>query len=119
VGGHGDTFQAVRRHGFHDPLVEPGGADLTAHVDFASLGRAAAQAGAAVFGPVGQGALLEALGLSARAEALAAAAPDQAADIAAAAHRLAAPEEMGELFKALALAAPGAPPPPGFPEPAP
>ena len=30
----GDTFQAIARHSFTDPLKDPGQADLTAHVDF-------------------------------------------------------------------------------------
>ncbi|HET7716600.1 MAG TPA: SAM-dependent methyltransferase, partial [Bauldia sp.] len=42
----GETLQAVRGHRHVDPLAEPGEADLTAHVDFAALARAAAEAGA-------------------------------------------------------------------------
>ena len=34
----GETFQAVGRHGFADPLGAPGQVDLTAHVDFQALG---------------------------------------------------------------------------------
>lgn len=30
-------FQAFRKHGLHDPLVEPGTADLTADVDFSQV----------------------------------------------------------------------------------
>ena len=44
--GFGDTLQAVRRTRYADPLRQPGEADLTAHVDFAALARAAADAGA-------------------------------------------------------------------------
>ena len=43
--GHGDTFQAVRAHQYTDPLTAPGEADLTAHVDFSSLAKTAADAG--------------------------------------------------------------------------
>ena len=43
--GFGDTLQAVRRHAFVDPLLAPGEADLTAHVDFAALGRVARDCG--------------------------------------------------------------------------
>ena len=35
----GDSFQAVRRHAYADPLEAPGEADLTAHVDFEALAR--------------------------------------------------------------------------------
>ena len=67
-----------------------------------------------VFGPVGQGAWLEAMGIGLRAAALARAAPERAEEIAAARDRLTAPEQMGRLFKALALVAPGWPEPAGF-----
>ncbi len=115
-----ETLQAVRRHRFTDPLRDPGEADLSAHVDFGGLRRAAEAAGAAVHGPVPQGAFLRALGIEARAAALKArATPAQAADIDAALDRLAGsgtPERpgMGQLFKALCIAAPGLPVPPGF-----
>ena len=33
----GDTFQAIARHSFTDPLKNPGQADVTAHVDFQAL----------------------------------------------------------------------------------
>jgi NADH dehydrogenase [ubiquinone] 1 alpha subcomplex assembly factor 7 len=115
VRGFGDTLQAVRRHAFHDPLAEPGAADLTAHVNFAALARAAAEGGARPCGPVGQGEFLSRLGIAARAEALAAGAgPDGATEIAAALKRLIGPEEMGTLFKALALVPSARPAPPGF-----
>lgn len=111
----GDTLQAVKRHAFHDPLAEPGTADLTAHVDFAALARAAAEAGAASFGPLAQGVFFERLGIAARARALQArATPRQAHDLAAAYRRLVDPAEMGALFKVLALTHPTLPAPPGF-----
>ncbi|MGQ9371422.1 class I SAM-dependent methyltransferase [Azospirillum sp. A39] len=111
----GDTLQAVRRH-THVPVLEaPGDADLTAHVDFAALAVAAQAAGAAAFGPVTQGALLERLGIAARAAALKrTATPRQAADVDAALARLIGTDQMGTLFKALALAAPGVGAPAGF-----
>jgi SAM-dependent MidA family methyltransferase len=42
----GETLQALQGHRFVDPLALPGQADLTAHVDFAALSRAARAAGA-------------------------------------------------------------------------
>lgn len=114
-GGLADTFQAVRDHRPADPLEAPGEADLTAHVDFAALARAARIGGAAAYGPVEQAAFLARLGLDLRLERLLrSATPDQAAALEAGARRLTAPEEMGRLFKVLAIAAPGAPVPPGF-----
>ena len=109
----GETLQALSGHRTVDPLAEPGTADLTAHVDFEALAAASA---AVAHGPVGQGALLQALGIDARAEALKAkATPQQAVDVESALARLTAPDQMGRLFKALALTAEGAPVPPGFP----
>jgi len=110
----GDTLQAVRGHAFADPFAAPGEQDLTAHVDFAALAEAARAEGAVAYPIMPQGTLLDALGIAARAAALARAAPGRAAEIEAARHRLVAPDAMGTLFKALALTAPGWPAPAGF-----
>jgi NADH dehydrogenase [ubiquinone] 1 alpha subcomplex assembly factor 7 len=59
----GDTFQAIARHNFTDPLKAPGLADVTAHVDFQALARAADDLGARVHGPVTQGEFLTRLGI--------------------------------------------------------
>ncbi len=113
----GDTLQAVRGHAYADPLAEPGLADLTAHVDFAALARAATACGARAFGPLTQGAFLKALGIELRAAQLkAGATPQQAQEIDAALRRLtgAGPQDMGQLFKVLAICDPRLPPLPGF-----
>lgn len=106
----GDTLQALRNHAPDDPLAHPGQADLTAHVDFeplAALGQA--------FAYDEQGAFLTRLGIGARAERLARNLTGAALESHLAAHRrLTHPEEMGSLFKVLALTSAGAPPPPGF-----
>jgi NADH dehydrogenase [ubiquinone] 1 alpha subcomplex assembly factor 7 len=113
---YGDTLQAVRGHDYAPVLADPGEADLTAHVDFAALARAARAESAAVYGPVAQGAFLAALGIAARAEALArvAAGPEQRAAVASGVARLVVPEAMGTLFKALAVLHASQGPPPGF-----
>lgn len=108
----GDTLQALRDHRFANPFETPGEQDLTAHVDFATLAAAAQAEGTHVFGPVGQGALLTALGIDARAAVLAKASPDRAESIAADRARLTG--AMGTLFKALAITAPGWPVPAGL-----
>ena len=66
----GDTFQAIARHSFADPLKSPGQADVTAHVDFQALARAAEGLGARVHGPVPQGEFLKRLGIETRAVTL-------------------------------------------------
>jgi NADH dehydrogenase [ubiquinone] 1 alpha subcomplex assembly factor 7 len=109
-GSRGDTLQALRGHAFADPLAEPGLADLTAHVDF----RALAQAAQVPHRLVDQGSFLERLGITSRAQALAARLSGPALDAHVAAHRrLTHPSEMGSLFRVLALHAPGSPAPAG------
>ncbi len=117
--GAGETLQAVAQHRFVGVLETPGEADLTAHVDFAALSRAAVRAGARVHGPLRQGEFLRRLGIETRAERLLRqATPSQAADIRAAVRRLtgSGPNEMGDLFKVIAIAAPGLGPLPGLEE---
>ena len=112
--GRGDTLQAVAGHAFADPFEAPGERDLTAHVDFHALGAAAHGAGARIFGPAPQGVWLNAMGIKLRAASLAKAAPERGPEIAAARDRLTRPEQMGRLFKVMALVAPGWPEPAGF-----
>lgn len=111
----GDTLQALYAHRPDPPLAHPGVADLTAHVDFEALARAATQAGAGHSAMIPQGTLLERLGIAARAETLAAALCGAALQSHRAAYRrLTHADEMGTLFKALAIHPPGLAPPPGF-----
>jgi NADH dehydrogenase [ubiquinone] 1 alpha subcomplex assembly factor 7 len=105
----GDTFQALHAHAPAHPLASPGTADLTAHVDFEAL------AGPHPHAFTTQGRLLEALGINARSARLAASLSGEALQShLSATRRLTAPQEMGELFKALAIFPPHFPPPPGF-----
>jgi len=111
----GESLQALRGHRRHDVLRDAGSADLTAHVDFAALARAARDAGAACYGPLDQGEFLRRIGIETRMERLCTAAlPETAVAIRSGGNRLIDAREMGTLFKAMALTAPGAPPPAGF-----
>jgi len=112
--GAGDTLQSLSNHQYADPFAAPGERDLTAHVDFEALGEAARAEGVRVFGPVEQGAWLKAMGIDLRAVSLAKAAPERAAEIMADRDRLAAADQMGRLFKVMALVAPDWPEPAGF-----
>jgi SAM-dependent MidA family methyltransferase len=108
----GDTFQAVAQHAYADPLKNPGQADITAHVDFDALKRAAEAAGAGAHGPVEQGEFLRRLGIEARAHALMAkAAPAMAQEIAVALQRLTSSGRggMGSMFKVLGVSNPALP----------
>jgi NADH dehydrogenase [ubiquinone] 1 alpha subcomplex assembly factor 7 len=99
----GDTLQAVRRHGYVDPLAAPGTVDLTAHVLFAGLTGKVGAAGLAADGPMTQAEFLGRLGIAERATRLMAANPAKAAQVEAAVQRLMAPTGMGQLFKVLAV----------------
>jgi SAM-dependent MidA family methyltransferase len=105
----GDTFQAIARHSFADPLKAPGEADVTAHVDFQALARAAEDLGARAHGPVPQGDFLKRLGIETRAASLMAKASHEASDdIASALKRLIGGGRggMGSMFKVLAVSEP-------------
>ncbi|WMT86018.1 SAM-dependent methyltransferase [Pelagibacterium sp. 26DY04] len=103
----GETLQALARHTHVDPLAQPGAADLTAHVDFQALGRAARMAGLIVHPLAEQGPFLSSLGLAERHSALATANPEKAASLATAFDRLTSPDQMGTLFKVLCASSPG------------
>ena len=110
---HGDSLQALRDKRFADPLACPGEADLTAHVDFSAIAKAARTAGATAHGPITQGSYLTALGIGLRAERLRAAGAN-AEDLTLALERLTGAGGMGTLFKVLALTTPDLPAPPPF-----
>ena len=109
----GDTFQAIRAHEKVSPFDTPGSADLTAHVDFEALATAASPAAHTRLTP--QGVFLERLGITPRAQALANSLSGEALENHVAAHhRLTHPDQMGTLFKAMAIYPSDSPQPPGF-----
>ncbi len=111
----GGSLQAIANGRPADPLSPPGAADLTAHVDFATLADIVREAGALVHGPIPQGLFLARLGLFQRTGRLAERqAPMRAAALVDAAQRLAEPHRMGRLFKVMAISSPGAAVLPGF-----
>jgi len=110
----GDTMQAVSAHRYAGVFDAPGRHDLTAHVDFRALARAAEAAGMRTFGPMPQGRFLLQLGLEARCQTLMrTATAQQRQTIMSGARRLVDPTQMGELFKVMAVTVGlhGAPPP--------
>lgn len=103
----GDTLQAVLKHAYDDPLAHPGEADLTAHVDFAALAAAARDAGLGAH-LLTQGEFLLGMGLLERAGQLGARAGEAERErLSGEVERLAGPQAMGDLFKALAVLPPG------------
>ena len=92
------------RHRAHaDPLLWPGLNDITAFVDFTSVAEAAFDAGLDVLGYTSQASFLFNCGIL---SLLAQRGPEESADYiraARAVQRLTTPQEMGELFKVLAV----------------
>jgi SAM-dependent MidA family methyltransferase len=110
-----DTLQAVKGHTYADPFAEPGEADLTTQVSFGEVATWARRQGAAASQMLTQGEFLRRLGIEARAERLKRnATPQQAADVDSALARLTAGDQMGDLFKVLAIGDPRLGPLPGF-----
>ena len=79
-----------------NPLADVGEKDITVHVDFTAIALAAQHAGLEVAGYTSQGRFLLNCGLASMLE-------DATTGQRAAAHRLVAEHEMGELFKVIAL----------------
>ena len=98
------TMRCHYRHRFHgDPFFMPGLQDITAHVDFSAMARAAEQGGAEVEGFTTQAHFLISCGL---AVLVSEAQPEMTLSrlkATSAVHRLIDPSEMGELFKVLAI----------------
>lgn len=98
------TLMCHYRHRSHDdPFVYPGLQDITAHVDFTAVAEAAVEAGFDVSGYCAQAWFLLSCGLG---DMLSAMDPDDVviyAEVARQVRVLTSPEEMGELFKVIAL----------------
>ncbi len=107
----GDTLQALQNHSTANPFANAGNADLTAHVDFEAIAKAAKTH--TKLTP--QGVFLERLGITSRAQTLAKGLTDTALEAHISAHRrLAHPIEMGGLFKVIGLYPSTGKPPPGL-----
>jgi SAM-dependent MidA family methyltransferase len=109
------TLACHYRHHVHgDPFYLPGLQDVTAHVDFSALSRAADEAGLELLGYTSQAQFLVNCGIT---ELLAEENPADSKrylPAAAAAQKLLSPAEMGELFKVLAVGKGVEGPLPGF-----
>jgi SAM-dependent MidA family methyltransferase len=99
----GDTLQALRKHQHDDVLANPGEADLTSHVDFSALAAAALRKDLDAR-TMTQGNFLMSMGLLERAGRLGANADLETRErLSGEVERLAGPDQMGNLFKALAI----------------
>jgi NADH dehydrogenase [ubiquinone] 1 alpha subcomplex assembly factor 7 len=101
-----NTLQAVKNHKYHNPFKDIGDADLTAHVDFSAIRQAAHKFDVNISDVVTQSNLLMSLGIEIRAKYLLSKATDyQQREISSATDRLLNPNQMGNLFKAIAISA--------------
>ena len=98
------TMRCHYRHRFHgDPFFMPGLQDITAHVDFSAMARAAESAGAEVYGFTTQAYFLISCGLAVLVSGGDPGMTLSRLKATSAVHRLISPAEMGELFKVLAI----------------
>jgi len=99
-----DTFQSVKAHKYHNPLKTPGEADLTAHVNFPNLQKVAIKKGVNAYANVTQGELLVSLGIGIRAKAIMEKLNGRDKDVFGdAIKKLISVDEMGSLFKCMAI----------------
>jgi SAM-dependent MidA family methyltransferase len=100
----GGTLRCHYRHRVHqDPFWWPGLSDITAHVDFTAIAEAGHEAGLDVIGYTSQAGFLMNCGLAELLAERQAGGGEQAARAMGAAGLLLSPNEMGELFKVMAL----------------
>ena len=105
----------MRGHRFAPALADPGEQDLTAHVDFEAIAARRARCRRSVTPVVTQGEWLQRLGIE-RARAGACRAPTRSAPTKSVGASIgsADADQMGELFKVMAIHAPDWPAPAGF-----
>ncbi len=106
VPAFGDTLQALKDHAYANVLENPGEADITSHVDFANLAKAAIISGVNASQIITQGEFLTRIGIVERATRLAHSQPQLHDSVETAIDRLVSPTQMGSLFKVLGIAHP-------------
>lgn len=102
------SLRGIKDHEFVSVLREPGDVDLSIDVDFATLRRFAmleAPETVVASGPIGQGQFLRNMGIEHRLAALLenAESDEQAQELFSSYERLVEPDQMGSIFKAMAL----------------
>jgi NADH dehydrogenase [ubiquinone] 1 alpha subcomplex assembly factor 7 len=112
--GQGESLQALFQGSPSPTLSHIGHSDLTCHVNFGRLKQLALSQELGVLGPLSQGQFLKNMGLDLRAEKLKHLHPAHSASFEAAVTRLTHPQQMGTLFKAMAVFSPPPLKPAGF-----
>jgi NADH dehydrogenase [ubiquinone] 1 alpha subcomplex assembly factor 7 len=112
--GSGDSLSALFEGEPVSPLSHLGHADLSCHVNFSQLKKQALSRGLHVLGPHPQGSFLKNIGLDFRKEILKHKNPSKRASLEASYARLIHPQQMGRLFKTMAVFSRFSLPPTGF-----
>lgn len=100
-----DTFRSFCEHKQHNPLLNPGTADLTADVDFSQIKKIATKNNRLVtFGPINQEIFLKQLGIEVRLQKLLQNTTDnEKKSIIAGYRQITDPNEMGSIFKVFSM----------------
>ena len=112
--GEGESLQALFKGERSDPLSHIGESDLTCHVHFGRLKEIAISQGLGVVGPLFQGRFLKNLGHDERVKMLKYENPSQKTILEVASTRLTHHQQMGNLFKVMAIFSPPTLTPAGF-----
>ncbi|CAO1413002.1 unnamed protein product [Diamesa tonsa] len=104
-GDESDTFRAFKNHKLHDPLIDPGTADLTADVDFKNIKSICEHGDKLItFGPIDQGTFLKNMEAEARLEILLSKSRPAEQEILKSGYdMLVNPDKMGQRFKFFAM----------------
>jgi NADH dehydrogenase [ubiquinone] 1 alpha subcomplex assembly factor 7 len=115
IDGNGDSFQGIRDNKPVNPLSDPGFVDLTSHVNFKDIKLQAKENNINIYGPSTQSLFLEKMGAIQRLKILEKNANDhQKKDLRIGLNRLMNQNEMGNLFKVIALSSKNFPSLEGF-----
>lgn len=112
----GESLQALFKKEPSHPLSHIGKSDLTCHINFGRLRDIALFHGLGVLGPLPQGKFLENIGIRVRIEMLKRQNPSEKTKLDIGATRLTHPQQMGDLFKVMAVFSPPSLSPIGFEE---
>ena len=115
IDGYGDSFQGIKNNKPINPLSDPGFVDLTSHVNFKDIKLQAEEKDVNIYGPNTQSLFLKEMGAIQRLKILEKNANDhQKKDLRIGLNRLMGDNEMGSLFKVIALSSKNFPSLEGF-----
>ncbi|KAJ3343126.1 NADH dehydrogenase [ubiquinone] complex I, assembly factor 7 [Gonapodya sp. JEL0774] len=116
-GASSTSLRAIKNHKYVHVLSSPGTSDLSTDVDYAMI-KMVSERHSAPFGPITQSRFLHSLGIRERLQALLRSAKSEEVfkDLVTQYERLTAPDQMGDIYKVLAIVPKDSPVPVGFAE---